>query len=587
VADTNSGDEDSTITGSVAANDSDADEGAQLTYTLDAPVPGLTLSADGSYSFEAANAAYQHLAAGATTQVVASYTVTDEHDATSISTLIITLTGTNDGPMAVADTNSGDEDTTITGSVAANDSDADDGAQLTYTLNAPVPGLTLSADGSYSFDARHEDYQQLGNGESAQVVAHYTVTDEHGETAASTLTINLTGTNDNATISGLASGSVEEDGVLTTSGSLQASDPDRGEAGFVTPASLAGIYGDFDFDADTGAWTYTLRNNAANVQALNTGTTVYDTLTVSSLDGTATQAITVAVLGQNEAPTSIAQADLVYVSNDTRGVRISADALLANDTLGAGVDITGMSLVNDGNIAQGSFVYDASTRTITFDNTGSTSNEATFEYTLTGNVKGTVTVRTLQTAGNVDNVSSSLTGAYAASYIDLGNGNDTAASPSGSTAQDVFIGGSGNDTLTGSGGADRLVGGAGNDTLTGGPGADVFVFNTSLTAGGNNAPGTDIITDFNANNANAAEHDMIELHASFFAGITATADGTLSASQFALAGSATAATRIVYDPTTGALSYDSNGSASGGTIHHFATLSNKPSDLDATDFKVI
>ena len=55
---------------------------------------------------------------GATTDVVANYTVTDEHGATATSTLTITLTGTNDKPVAVADTNSGIEDSTITGSVA-------------------------------------------------------------------------------------------------------------------------------------------------------------------------------------------------------------------------------------------------------------------------------------------------------------------------------------------------------------------------------------------------------------------------------------------------------------------------------------
>ena len=45
-------------------------------------LPGLTLNADGSYSFDASNAAYQHLAQGATTDVVANYTVTDEQGAT-------------------------------------------------------------------------------------------------------------------------------------------------------------------------------------------------------------------------------------------------------------------------------------------------------------------------------------------------------------------------------------------------------------------------------------------------------------------------------------------------------------------------
>src|SRR3569833_1872485 len=110
----------------VSTNDSDADDGSTLTYSLNAPVAGLTINADGSYSFDASNAAYQPLAQGATTDVVANYTVTDAHGAHSTSTLTITLTGTNDTPVAVADVNAGNEDTTITGTVATNDSDADD-----------------------------------------------------------------------------------------------------------------------------------------------------------------------------------------------------------------------------------------------------------------------------------------------------------------------------------------------------------------------------------------------------------------------------------------------------------------------------
>ena len=107
MADTNSGSEDTTITGSVATNDSDVDDGAILTYGLNAPVAGLTLNADGSYSFDAGNAAYQHLAQGATTDVVANYTVTDEHRCHGHQHADHHLTGTNDAPVAVADTNSG------------------------------------------------------------------------------------------------------------------------------------------------------------------------------------------------------------------------------------------------------------------------------------------------------------------------------------------------------------------------------------------------------------------------------------------------------------------------------------------------
>ncbi len=99
--------------------------------------------------------------------MVASYTVTDEHGAPRArSTLTITVTGTNDAPVAVADTNAGDEDSAaITGTVATNDSDVDDGAALSYSAQcAGAAGLTLNANGSYSFDAGNAAYQHLAQG---------------------------------------------------------------------------------------------------------------------------------------------------------------------------------------------------------------------------------------------------------------------------------------------------------------------------------------------------------------------------------------------------------------------------------------
>src|SRR4029079_17833339 len=170
LADTNAGSEDTTITGTVASNDSDVDDGATLTYAQTSAVAGLTFNPDGSYSLDAGNAAHQHLAQGATADVVANYTVTDEHGATASSTLTITLTGTNDAPVAAADTNSGLEDSTITGTVASNDSDVDDGAILTYAQTGAVAGLTINADGSYSFDAGHAAYQHLAQGATTDVV---------------------------------------------------------------------------------------------------------------------------------------------------------------------------------------------------------------------------------------------------------------------------------------------------------------------------------------------------------------------------------------------------------------------------------
>jgi VCBS repeat-containing protein len=205
------------VTGSVATNDSDVDATDVLTYALNAPVAGLTLNANGTYSFDATNAAYNGLAAGQIQAVVANYTVSDGNGGTATSTLTITVTGTNDAPVAVADvaeaTEDGDE---VTGSVADNDSDVDDGAVLTYALAAPVAGLTLSDDGSYSFDPTDAAYQSLALGETLDVVAEYTVTDENGAEATSMLTITVTGTNDAPVITSGATATVAENAPVAT-----------------------------------------------------------------------------------------------------------------------------------------------------------------------------------------------------------------------------------------------------------------------------------------------------------------------------------------------------------------------------------
>ncbi|QOZ28588.1 calcium-binding protein [Bradyrhizobium sp. CCBAU 51753] len=121
------------------------------------------------------------------------------------------------------------------------------------------------------------------------------------------------------------------------------------------------------------------------------------------------------------------------------------------------------------------------------------------------------------------------------------------------------IGNDGNNVMVGNGGDDFLNGLAGNDILTGGAGADLFVFTTSI-AGGNNV---DTITDF------ASGTDRIVLDHAIFAGV---APGVLEDAAFALSTAAeTAATRFIYDPNSGALSYDADGSGAGAAVQ-FAML---------------
>ena len=342
----------SNATGNVLANDTDVDIGDTKTVTTPTAPGGLaglhgtlTLSADGSYIYAVNNADAAVNALRLATDTLTdtfNYTMRDAAGLTSSSTLTITIHGANDAPVALADTAAATEDAAVvTGTVATNDSDPDTGATRTYALNAPVAGLTLNANGSYAFDPSNLAYQHLAQGETVNVVANYTLTDDQGATATSTLTITLTGVNDVATIAGTSTGAVTEDGTLTAGNTLTVTDADTGQSVFQSPASLAGTFGTFAFNAATGQWGYTLANAQSNVQALTAGLVVHDTLTVTSLDGTATRIIDVAVTGAN---------DVASIAGTSTG------AVAEDGTLATGNTLT----ITDADAGQSSFQAPAS-----------------------------------------------------------------------------------------------------------------------------------------------------------------------------------------------------------------------------------
>ncbi|RUX28379.1 calcium-binding protein [Mesorhizobium sp. M7A.F.Ca.US.011.01.1.1] len=114
-------------------------------------------------------------------------------------------------------------------------------------------------------------------------------------------------------------------------------------------------------------------------------------------------------------------------------------------------------------------------------------------------------------------------------------------------------------TVKGNAGANKIDGGGGADKLTGHGGRDAFVFSTALGAGN-----VDRITDFNK------AQDKIHLDHSIFAGLD---QGSLSSDAF-FAGKAAhdSSDHIIYNSSTGALSFDSDGVGGANQIH-FASLS--------------
>ncbi|QRY81741.1 retention module-containing protein [Pseudomonas sp. PDNC002] len=310
--------EDAQISGQLAA--SDADDGAVLTYTLDKAAPaGFTVGADGKWSFDAGNAAYQHLKAGATQVINIDFTVTDEHGAQSASSLTITVTGTNDAPIANAASANVSEDKLSFGKLTA--SDIDDGAKLSFSLNDKAPaGFALGKDGSWVFNGLDPAYASLAAGETKVLSIDYTVTDDQGATSTNTLTLTVTGTNDTPIALPSLINPVKEDAQI--SGTLKAIDPDNGaQLTFTTgklPAGLTvGSDGQWNFNAGDAAYQH-LKAGATQIISVP--------FTVTDEHGAKTSSLLViTVTGTNDAP--IANAASAGVSED----QLSKGQLTASD----------------------------------------------------------------------------------------------------------------------------------------------------------------------------------------------------------------------------------------------------------------
>ena len=158
-----------------------------------------------------------------------------------------------------------------------------------------------------------------------------------------------------------------------------------------------------------------------------------------------------------------------------------------------------------------------------------------------------------------------LTGAAALS----GTGNVLANSITGNAANNILRGLGGSDSLRGGGGDDRLIGGPGNDRLTGSGGRNAFQFDAALNATTN----VDRIVDFDPGK------DVMRLVGAVFPALSTA--GVLPAGAFRVGAAAGDANdRILYDPASGALRYDPDGTGATAAVR-FATLISTPAVTNA------
>ncbi|MEZ9765517.1 VCBS domain-containing protein [Vibrio splendidus] len=292
--------------GQLTITDPDAVDATVVAQTNVAGTYGhFSIGTDGAWTYQT-DTAVDALNAN---QVVQETFTVENTDGTQ-ATVTVNIMGTNDAAMITGTaTGTLTEDINVNAqnklyvSGQLNITDADAGESgFNYhgynhtALHGSYGKLNISSDGhwGYSADNTQAVIQALGAGQ--QLTDTIQVTSKDGTTQDIVITIN--GTNDVAVITGKSSGVVTEESQLHTSGTLNVTDVDTGEAHF-SNTDIAGQLGTLHL-TDAGAWTYDLDNTNPSVQALGQGKTATDVITVHSSDGTPHQ-ITITVNGTNDA----------------------------------------------------------------------------------------------------------------------------------------------------------------------------------------------------------------------------------------------------------------------------------------------
>ncbi len=317
----------------------------------------------------------------------------------------------NNPPTANADAATADEDgPAAVIDVRANDTDPDPGDKEALTVIAvtPIPGPdgtkgTVTTDGTNVTYDPNGAFECLAVDETATDTFTYTVSDGKGGTDTATVTVTIEGQNDPPTAND-DTGIAGEDGPAVILDVLaNDTDPDdcgaEGDSLSIQSVDVAGTLG-------------TVTNNGGNVSydpdgafdCLPVGETATDTFTYTMTDGnggTDTATVVVTVIGQNDAPTALNDADVA----DEDGPAVAID-VLANDSdpddCGNVADTLSVVSVTQGT-AGGSVTVTHGGADVTYDPNGAFENlpegataTDTFTYTISdgngGASSATVTV---------------------------------------------------------------------------------------------------------------------------------------------------------------------------------------------------
>ncbi|WP_313700339.1 retention module-containing protein, partial [Achromobacter sp.] len=317
---------------------SDTDTSDKLTFSATGLPPGLTIDPNtGIITGTIDHSASQGGNNGVYTVVV---TATDPSGASTSQEFQWDVT--NPAPTALADSGTTDEDTSLTvnaqNGVLSNDTDPD-GDTLTVSqvngnaanVGTAVAGsnggtFTLNADGSYSFNPGSA-FQNLAAGETTSSAITYTVSDGQGGSSTTTLTVEITGTNDAPTVTTLENRNNMDGDTVEYNLSGFFKDVDNGD---VLTYSVDHIPGGLTFDETTGTFTGKFANWASD--HTNTGVKGEYLITVTATDksGASVSQTFLWKVGNPE-PTAVADTNATTEDN-ILVVEHRTEGVLGNDT---------------------------------------------------------------------------------------------------------------------------------------------------------------------------------------------------------------------------------------------------------------
>jgi len=327
----------------VLDNDSDPDDPLEVVgfssgsvdATNSSPQGAIVeLQSDGDLSYDP-NGQFESLGVGESATDSFTYTVSDGEGNTDSASIVVTIWGENDAPVANADSICVDENAdlgTVIGNVLGNDSDIDGGplfvSEPFFTDDPDSDDILISVDSDgdiYYFD--DGAFDSLGDGDTASDSFVYQISDGNGGTDTATVFLTIKGENDAPIAAADTAMAFEDDGAAVVVNVLaNDSDVDAGDSLTVTPDSFTfgsgatasvGSDGDFSFNPNGG------------YESLGVGETATETVTYTVSDGeggTDTASVTVTIKGENDAPFASGETACV----DENGPAATGD-VLAND----------------------------------------------------------------------------------------------------------------------------------------------------------------------------------------------------------------------------------------------------------------